>query len=318
MILSTTADLQKYISVAKNFIFADFELYINKAINTYTRKYVGNLHELLEDQDSGINATILNEAREHLRSAIANFGFYLFSPYNSIAMDSSGMANVVNDHRKNIEWWQLNDIRRELLRSGHESMDLLLAILEKNPSIFTDYTTNFSTQNTKLLVHNTSEFQKWFNIFESRQTFLALMPSIVQVEDQYINSYFSKELIAAIKLPLTDENQQKLKEYCQKAIVAFTIAKVYDEGIFMLDASNLRLKVDVLPNERITAIDTTKKPEQTQSAISKNIQNGTNYLLMAKQLILDYPDSFSDFTNPLLEKNTVKFKPYNSKGVVAI
>lgn len=317
MILSTTADLQKYISVAPNFIFETFEPYITKALNSYTRKYVGDLHILLNETASDNNATILNEAREHLRSAIANFGYFLFTPYNSVTMDSSGMSNMESENRKKIEWWQLNDIRRELLRSGHESMDLLLTILESNPGVFTEWTNKFGSVNKELLVHNTSEFQKTYNIFDSRQTFLALVPSIRQVEDQYINSLLCQELLNALKANPTG-NVLKLKEHLQKAVVHFTIAKVYDEGIFHLDASGIKLKFDMLPNETVKAVDYGKAVDQINRAVKKNIESGTNYIKLAKQLITDNPSSFTQCDNPLMVKTPSKFKVYNTKGVAGI
>ena len=318
MILSTTDDLKKYISVAQNFEFSDFEPYIEKAQNSYTCKYVGELHEFLKDEATEANKEILNAARNHLRSAIANFGYFLFTPYNSVNMDSSGMSNNVSENRKNIEWWQLNDIRRELLRSGHESMDLLLEILETNPTVFTEWTAKFGLKNKERLVHNTSDFEKAYNIFGSRQTFLALIPAINQVEDQYVNSFLCKELLLALKSNPTEEKHIELKEYLQKAIVHFTIAKIYDEGIFHLDASGIKLKFDTLPNETIKAIDTGKSVEQLNRAIKKNIDNGTNYMTLAKQVIIDNPASFTLCGNPLMTKTPKKFQVYNKNGVVGI
>ncbi|MBQ0907483.1 hypothetical protein KBJ98_02075 [Flavobacterium sp. F-328] len=318
MILTTTEDLKKYISVAQNFEFKDFEPYINKAINSYTNKYVGDLHALLKDEATNENAEILNQAREHLRSALANFGYFLFTPFNSVNMDSSGMSNTISENRKNIEWWQLNDIRRELLRSGHESMDLLLTILEENPLVFTVWTEKFASKNKELLVHNTTEFQKVYNIFDSRQTFLALTPAIRQVEDQYINCFLSDQLIQYLKSNPTEKTIVKLKEYLQKAIVHFTIAKVYDEGIFNLDSSGIKLKFDTLPNETAKAVDYGKAVEQLNRAIKKNIDNGSNYIGLGKDLIIANPESFSEFENPLKLKTPAKFKVYNTKGIVAL
>lgn len=318
MILTTTADLKKYISVSANFEFDDFELYIPKAQDSFTRKYVGELHELLKEEATSENKIILNQAREKLRSAIANFGYFLFTPYNSVIMDGSGMSNFENENRKKIDWWQLNDIRRELLRSGHESMDLLLIILEENPLVFTEWTEKFGAKNKELLVHNTVEFQKAYNIFDSRQTFLALLPAIRQIEDQYINSYLSSELILFLKSNLTDKIHLELKKFLQSAIVYFTIAKVYDEGIFHLDSSGIKLKFDTLPSETIKTIDSGKLAEQLNRAIKKNTDNGSNYMALAKQLIIDNPDSFSQFENPLKLKSPAKFKPYNTKGVVGL
>lgn len=317
MILTSTADLKKYISVATNFNFATLEPYITKAINSYTKKVVGNLHALLEATATETDANIKNEAREHLRSAISNFAYYLFSPYASITMDSSGMANVQNDKQTPLQNWQLISIQRELLRSGHESMDLLLEILENNPSIFTAWTTEFGTMNKDLLVHNTTDFQLCYNINNSRQTFLSLVPSLRQIEDKYIKTLFSAEVITAMKSATTG-SLLELKNYCQKAIVCFTIAKVYDEGIFHLDASGIKLKFDVLPWEKIQAVDFGKQVEQMNHAIKKQIENGTQYILLAKDVIIDNASDFTSFTKIYKKDAPIKYEAHKTSGIVGL
>ena len=318
MIISDTPDLKKYISISDNFEFSDFAIYIPKAITAYIKKYVGDLPTLLDATATGPNSIVKNQAREHLRSAIANFGYFLFTPYNSVMMDSAGMANIANEQRSKLDWHQINDIRRELLRSGHESMDALLEILENNQNVFTAWATEFGEQNRKLLVHNTKEFQNGYNIFDSRQTFLALVPAISQVEDQYINSYFCPELLTAIKTAATTPNLKLLKLHLQKAVVHFTIAKVYDEGIFNLDASGIKLKFDTLPYETAKVVDYGKPVDQMNRAIKKNIDNGSNYMAMAKQLIIDNPDDFDQCASPFATHTPKKFTVYNTKGVVGI
>lgn len=317
MILTTTAELKKYISVATSFNFATLEPYITKAINSYTKKVVGNLHVFLDASTTGTNANIKNEAREHLCSAIANFAYYLFSPYASITMDSSGMANVQNDKQAPLQNWQLISIQRELLRSGHESMDLLLEILEKNPAVFTDWTTEFGTVNKDLLVHNSTDFQLCYNINNSRQTFLSLVPSLRQIEDKYIKTLFSAEVIIAMKSSTTG-SLLELKNYCQKAIVCFTIAKVYDEGIFHLDASGIKLKFDVLPWEKVQAVDYGKQVDQMNHAIKKQIENGTQYILLAKDVITDNASDFESFTKIYKKDAPIKYEAHKTSGIVGL
>lgn len=324
MILTSTDDLKNYISVSKSFEFLDFKLYITKAINTYTYKYVGNLHEFLKDKDEVLSpkAIIRNTAREYLRSAIANFGYFLFTPYTSVQMSASGMSNIVSEQRKSIDMFQLNDIRRELLRSGHESMDLLLTQLESNPLVFKDWTANYGTINKELLVHNTAIFQKYYNIFNSRQTFLALIPSVRQIEDQYIYTMLCPELVKHLKIEKKfTPNEIFLKEYLQKAIVSFTIAKVYDEGLFEITASGVRLKFDTLPYEQSRIIDYGKGADLMAKTVIKLINNGTQYLQMAKDIIIENLVEFNQCDNPIILSKTGTgsgFQPYNTKGVVGL
>lgn len=319
MILASTADLKKHVSLAQSFVFTDFEPYIAKAVNAFTRKYVGDLHILLKDLATGENAEIKNEAREHLQNAIANFGYFIYLPFASVMMDSSGISVVKNENRQNAEWWQLKDIRRELLRSGHEAMDLLLEVLEKNPTIFTDWTTDFGTVNKELLVHNTETFNKYYHIFGSRQTFLALQPSIRQVEDQYMHTFLCPELIEDLKGEATG-NIKAVKIAMQKAIVAFTIAKVADVGLFLLDENGLRVNFETLIDGRKEAVSYGKPSDQVTKLVNEQINNGTQYLNLAKQFIEDNISDFNQCTNPLLKSETSGsgYTTYNTLGVLSI
>jgi hypothetical protein len=319
MILISTQDLKKYISVASNFTFATLEPYITKAINSYTKKYVGNLHVFLKDQsaESEENATIKNEAREHLRSAIANFAYFMFTPYASITMDSSGMSNVQNEKQSPLQNGQMLSIQRELLRSGHESMDLLLEVLEKNINLFTEYAETFQPLNSVLMVKNSTEFQKCYNINNSRQTYLALVPALSFIEDKYIKTLFSSEFITLIK---TDANPviKEINQYIKKAIVAFTISKVYDEGIFNLDASGIKLKFDMLPFEKAQSVDYGRPSDQLKNSVKKQLENGTQYILIVKQLITENASSFSAIPKIYKKDSPKIYQAHNTSGIVGL
>lgn len=320
MILSNAADLMKYIPVASTFSTAwdKFEPFITKAANSYTMKYVGKLHIALAAAESG-DDSIRNEAREHLRSALANFAFFMYLPFYQVTMDSSGISIPVNANKKGPEWWQSADMRRELLRSGHESMDLLLELLEKNPTEFPDYTDNYSSIYKELLVKNADEFSKYYNIFNSRQTYLAIMPSLRQVETQYLRNFITPDFLQELKdfneSDSEAEDQSNLvlvKQYLQQAVVAFTIAKIYNEGFFHFDASGVKLKFDVLPNEKVQAIDYGKQADQLQRAIRAQIDNGTNFIKLAKEVIAEH------FSENLSTEESTKATTIGTGSVIGI
>lgn len=319
MILNSTEDLKKYIAIASSFEFTDFEPYINKAVNSFTKRYIGDLHTELADEATGTNEAIKNEAREHLRSALANFAWFLYMPLASVQMDSSGISVIQNDNKKSAEWWQIKDIRRELLRSGHESMDLLLAILEANPSVFIDYATNYSSINNELLVSNASDFSKYYNIFDSRQTFLALQPTIQLVQDQYIVTMLCPELIEALKTEVAG-NVKAVKVAIQKAIVAFTIAKVSNNGLFLLDDRGMRVDFENFSDGRRESASYGKSVDQLKMLADEQIANGSQYLMIAKQLIENNPNDFTQCTNPLIQNEIVGsgYKSFDSKGICGI
>lgn len=322
MIIANTSELQKYIPVNDTFVFETFQSYISKANNSYVKKYVGNLITELADAESGDDESIKNQAREHLRSALANFAFFMYQPFFQLQMDSSGMSTVTNENRKQPEWWQLADVRRDLLRSGHESMDALMEILEQNPDEFVDFTENYSTQYKELLVRNANDFNNCYNIFNSRQTFLALVPTIRQVETQLLKNFITDDFYSDLKETIPtdseasttadDELKIQIKKYLQQAIVCFTIARIYNEGLFHFDASGVKLKFDALPNEKVQAIDYGKPAEQLQRAIKAQIENGTQFILLAKELIAD------NFSEGLITKTSTPTSTIGSGGIIGI
>jgi len=319
MILETTSDLKKYVTVAQSFEFEDFEPYIQKAINAYTHKYVGNLHTTLVDEATGTNATIKNEAREHLRSAIANFGMYIFFPYLQVQLDSSGISVNTSENRAPANWGQIKDIRRELLRAGHESMDLLLAVLDANLEIFEDYADKFNQSNNELLVNNAVTFSKYYNIFDSRQTYLALMPIIRKVEDQYLHTFMCSELITELKADVAG-NLKAVKVALQKAIVAFTVAKVSANGLFVFDERGLRIDFENMSDGRRENPTSGKSVDQLKSLAEEEINNGTQYLKLVTEIIESNASDFNQCDFPLVKnsKSLPGYKPYNTKGILGL
>ncbi|EJG02287.1 DUF6712 family protein [Flavobacterium sp. F52] len=321
MILETTDDLKKYVTVARSFEFNDFEPYITKAVNAFTKRYVGNLHIFLKDEANPpeINFEVKNEAREHLRNAIANFGMFIYFPIMSVQIDGSGVSEIKSDQRQAVSWGIAKDIRRELLRSGHESMDYLLEVLEKNPDVFADWTAEFGTINKKLLVNNTSTFNEYYHIFNSRQTFLALQPTIRQVEDQFIKTMLCSELYEYLKSEVAGISND-VKTEIQKAIVAFTVSKVASIGLFLLDENGLRLNFDVLIDGRKESITAGKTAEQVSNLVKELSNNGNQYLSAARELILENRPLFTQCESPLKQSpsNGTGYTPYDTPGILSL
>jgi len=321
MILETTADLKKYVSIAQSFEFSDFEPYITKAVNGFTKNYIGNLHIFLKDESAtpDIHFEIKNEAREHLRNVIANFGMYIYFPFMSVMLDSSGATEVKNDQRQTVSWGREKDMRRELLRSGHEAMDYLLEILEKNPDAFEDWTTEFGTINKELLVNSTAIFDKWFTIFKSRQTFIALQSSIRQVEDQYIRTLLCPELIEHLKTDVAGIAKE-VKTELQKAIVAFTVAKVANRGLFLLDDKGLRLDFEIMIDGRKESAVSGKPSDQLSKLVEEQSNNGTQYLSVARELIESNLSDFTQCESPFKKSNSTGtgYTPYDTTGILSI
>nr|WP_322625646.1 DUF6712 family protein [uncultured Flavobacterium sp.] len=317
-ILNTTQDFKKYISISANFQFADVEPFIIQAVYKFTRKYVGNLHETLADVATGTDANIKNTARGYLQNALANFSFFIYLPFGAVNIDSTGVNQTKNEKRENVSWGQQRDLQRTFLENGHTAMDLLLEHLEQNKTVFPEWAENYLTTN-QLIVNSTASFQLAYNIFDSRQTYMALVPSLQQVEDQYIIRFISDALHSHLVLGELNAVQHRLKVLLQKAIVSFTVAKVCTEGLFIISPDGLKVSFTSLPNDRTQPIDYGKASEFLEQTSFNLKRNGDNYLELAKELIQSNPDSFTDFPGALVTATpSVKAMPKDNGAVFGL
>jgi len=298
MILNSTPDLKKHVSVGESFVFDDLQPYVSQAVDEFTSKYVGELDEILADEATeGDNVVKLNKARHYLQAALSNFSLYLYTPVGTINIDGTGMTNTVTDHRTPLTYGEKRDVQRTFLSAGHKSMDRLLAYMEKNKTAFPEWEASTQyTESKKLLVNNTAIFNAIYNIYESRQTYLALQPSIRQVEDQYIRTFLCPELINFLKTGEPTDAQLEVKEFLQKAVVAYTIAKVANEGIFTIDASSLMLKFNVLSDDKPVPV-----PELwLNNTIATHKANGDSYLKMVSDIITKNIEQFNQCAAPII------------------
>lgn len=320
MILNTTEELKKYIAISDSFIFEDIKPYIKKAVNNFTKRVVGNLHEVLEIEatDTDVNADLKNKAREELRNALSNFAWFLYLPFGQLQMDSSGISIATNENRKAAEFWQIKDLRREALHSGHQAMDSLLEILEENPNIFPNYTAKYSTINNELMVNSAIVFSKYYNINDSRQVYLALQATIRRIEDQYIKSFLSADLLRDLKKATTPIFKE-VKESLQKAIVSFTVAKIASTGLFILDDKGLRIDLESFLDGRRENPTYGKPVIQLDKLIEDLINDGMQYLLETKKIIQDNENQFLNYSNVFKENKTQKANnTYDSKGILGL
>lgn len=320
MIIGSSIDLRKHVAIATSFEFAGFETYVDQAAYQFTEKYVGNLHETLADVATGEHAEIKNKARGMLQGALANFALFIYTPIGSVMVDSSGFSSFESSERRTLDYGQKKDLQRGFLLAGHIAMDRLLTYLEQNKDVFTDWASSDQyTESKELLVNNTATFQKYYNIYNSRQTYLALQPSLLQAEDQHIGTVLCPELITHLKTDGVSGKVLQVKMLLQKAIVAFTVAKVAREGIYTIDASGIMLKFDVLSTDKTQSPDYGKPAEFITNTVTQQSIAGQNYLQQAIAIIKANPTDFNQCAAPIIEAAaTTGITPYNTASTLAL
>ena len=314
MIVRNTETVKNYISVNASLEFDTLKPYIKQAERKHIKALIGAEQFAIFDVETAPEDAAVLEAYNLAQEAICNFGLYYALPIINSQITEAGVFNSVNADSNTASDKNFKELQRTFKRSAHEALDEMFKVMESNLSDFTEWTANVVyTEHQSLLVNSTEVFNKHYNIFNSRQTFLAVKPEIKIVEFQYIKSVIGADLLKALKDPQTNENRIDAKTFLQQSIVCFTIAKVMQNGLFVLGAEAMHVRFDVLPYEMVKGISNDNAKESQKNKISEAEQ----FLKLALEIITENAIDFAEYTAP--EEISVNAQPIiKTKGVTML
>lgn len=317
MIITDTSTIQDYISINGSVEFDNVKSYIIKAERKFLKPLIGKnqIAAFLTEEAKETPDSVVMEGLELAREAVANFGYYLYLPIGAVQVSDSGIHVASGDKVRSASDKQFKELQRSFKKSGHEALDELLEMMEDSPDKFEPWvSSSYFSIYKELIVNKTSIFNRDFHIFNSRQTFMALRPNIKVVEDQFIENAIGVELLAALKTDPTVTERKQVKRYLQQSIVAFTIMKTVDNGMFVLDANGIHMRFDELPYEKtVTNINLKVNDFLTRTKENKRIE-GEEYLKKAIQVIEDNADKFEEYSTKVVES---KSGLINTPGIVS-
>ena len=113
---------------------------------------------------------------------------------------------------------------------------------------------------------------------------------------------------------------QDLCKRPDRHLAVILLAKVCDEGMFLLDASGLKLKYDLLPSEAAKVPDYGKQADQVTRTVQKQNDNGVTYLSMVRKTIEANLPKFDQCAVVFINAAStgLGFEPYNTRGVLGL
>lgn len=308
-LLKNIEDVKKYVSVNENLQWDSVEPYIKQAERKYIKTLIGEL--LYDDYCATIPTGTELKAYELLREAAANLAWFLYLPLANVQVTDSGISVTEGTNFKAAAWWQIRDLRRSFLEAGFEAIDEALKIMEANEADFSPWeTTEGYTIFKELFVKRTDTFQRWFNINNSRKTFLALRPYLLETHHQYFTSLLNAETISAINTAI-ETPQKEVLDLLQAAQVNYAVVKAINSGAFDLSVAGLQPKLTELVNNKTATYDenqTFRIKQERQTAAEE-------YYKKAITIIEANSTDFPDYQT----KTVAEFvKPKNTKSIVSI
>ena len=312
MIINDTETLREHLSVNGSVDIDNIKPYLKKAARNFLKPLIGMAQ--LAVFEATVTDPIIKEAQELAQEAVANFGYYLYLPIGAVQVSDNGIHVVDNDNTKTASDKQFKELQRSFKKSGHEALDELLEVMEQSADKFEAwFNSECYTVYKELLVNKTSIFNTYYHIFNSRQTFTALRPTIKVVEDQFVAPVIGTDLLSDLKNNQNATERKAVKKLLHQSIVAFTIMKTVDAGMFILDAKGMHMRFDVLPYEKtVTNVNLKVNDFLVHTKKNKKIE-GEEYLKMAIKIIEDNVNVFPEYTTKQTPKH---ISLTNTKSIV--
>jgi hypothetical protein len=314
MITKDITDIQKYAKVSSTFTYALLSPELSDVADNQLAQAISLEEYAILDAYTGADV-ILIQAIEFIKKAEINLALFNYMAVGGLQITKGGISVLTPQNQEPAEKVDKRDALRLYKKKGYKAIDNVLALFDKNEDKFAAW--KASEQYTKfksVLVNNTAEFQEHYNIFNSRQTFIHLVPELKIVEQQYLIPGLTLATLKELKTSTSvDPIFTEVKNLVSKAAVLYTVSKNLGSGLFYQSSNGFELRFDILDYER----NFTNAKEISTHLIKQRKEKkneAKEFLKTALKTIKENPILFS-----YTELTVTRATPFiNGKGVVAI
>lgn len=303
-LLNNIEQLKTYVSVNANVRMESVQPYINQAERKYIKEITGEdmYNEYVDAAPAGGNA---QKVYTLLLEASANLAWFIYLPLANVQISEQGIATAEGQHSKAAEWWQVRDLRRSFAEIGFGALDEALKIMEANEADFASWKSSEAyTVFSEFFVKRTDTFNKWFNIGNSRRTFLALRPFLRDAHHRYFTPQLNAATLATINftakplntmsLELSGQVPYQVLELVQASQVNYAMALAIHSGLFEITETGIYIKLEDFPGFKGKSLN----EPQIHRVYQERLVNGQEYFKKAISIIAANPDHFPDYAAP--------------------
>lgn len=242
-----------------------------------------------------------------LRSALAHYAMYYALPQLTLRVGDAGTNETsASDIIPTRQWvFQLN--RWETLRTASKYMDMTLAAMEAKVAdgvaVFDTWKNSDAySENRALLIPNARAFQQYYNIDNSRMTYMKLQPYIRKAEQRFLlpllDAFYTELSTQQKENTLSTENQSILPAV-QRLLAEYTVILAIPDLNFVNDGAGWR----VIENPNANPLPQQQAMAAVQQLHTKAEQNATHFEVELKNLLYanldDYPTFRDSVANDL-------------------
>ena len=318
-------EVRKYLPVSLATTFSNISPFIQSSEVNYILPLLGEkLYALVAsfyNQPSPLPEGITEETApkysvllEHIQRSLINLTYWSSFDFMNVLMNDSGFHRQESDSGKSLFKYQEEALKSGFKNSGFDSLDRMLLFIESNLEAFPLFTEsqNYTERKTSI-IRNTHEFNKIFNINNSRLVFLKVSRFITQVEDFEIQALLGEGLYLKVKAelgkPSPDEKITRLIPFIQKPLAHLSIARAsFQLGVNVTDKG---MFFESQESTMQNSLKTTPLSDQQYFSLARSSENvGMAYLDLLRGFLLsnlsDYPEYNAPGGSPLVRSNRDK------------
>lgn len=211
-LIETIEEVKTHIAVNLTTEIENLIPYIEEAETRFIRPILGDelYAELLEQfeaggSSSGSGISNYDDLLKKVQRPLIYFAYCLYEPTGNIQISDSGFHIAVNENKKAAFEWQVNRVVNSWYDIAYTGIDNLLEYLEDNIEDYPQWSssTAFTILKSNFIVR-ASDFNKYFDIHNSRRVFVTIKAIMTKIEDFEIANAIGSDLYAEIKAQLLE------------------------------------------------------------------------------------------------------------------
>lgn len=272
-LIKDITEFNKHVSVASNLLDQSFLKY-TKIAERDLKKLIGKEKfdeiEALDPDD---------ETRELLATYSANMGLSYGIPAMTLNVTNFGVFTTVVSEGQTAQWHQIKDLNRNLLKFAFNALDDAIQLIGVEHIAKLD----------GLFITSVSQFEEFYSLNGSAQTFLSLIPFMRESQEQFLRATLGDCYDHKF-------NEDQLKKI-RGAVANFAVAKAAISGSFSIESNGFLLRFEVLPWEKVEQVQQSRleKFHQDRMDIAMGYLNGVLEFLKALPCY-QAPESVSEIT----------------------
>ncbi|MDO7851554.1 DUF6712 family protein [Hymenobacter convexus] len=275
MLFNTVAELKAHLgTVHKNMNLETVLSFVGQAEALYLVPVLGEgLVEQLGSLPAESPPAQLVALRSKFRDALAYYVVLEAAPFLSVSFGELGMLEVATDKAAPSRQWVYNNFIEAAAAAGDKLLDVALAWLDAHAQDYADELDSSEYRSRKqLLVASAAQLGQYVATGGSRRFFLALLPTLRQVEEFELSDVLGEELLEQLREGLAGGETPSADTLRLLGLVRpFVAHQAFANGILSLNVAltgtSLRLLSD---NESIRQRQAA--PAEVVSALSQQAQ----------------------------------------------